>query len=297
MNIIPENEDYPTRESKIPSYMVKITPETDSIKPVLYSDEFEEPVPVPGQINTRGAEDSPYITPDGKTFFVWTTPDPNIPPNEQLDDEVTGIYSLEQIDGLWQNPKRVMLQDKGKVALDGCQFAQENKIWFCSAREGYVGIHWFKAEYKDGRWQNWQDAGFNPEYEVGELHITEDGKELYFHSPRGNSDGNYDIWISENVNEEWAEPKKIDAVNTGEYEGWLYVNKNKDELWFTRVYLGMPAIYRSKKVDNLWQSPELILSHFAGEPTFDSEENLYFTHHYYKDAVMLEADIYVAYRK
>jgi len=46
-----------------------------------------------------------------------------------------------------------------------------------------------------------------------------------------------------------------------------------------------------------WQVPELIISQFAGEPTLDRDGNLYFVHHYYKDNVMLEADIYVAERK
>jgi hypothetical protein len=41
----------------------------------------------------------------------------------------------------------------------------------------------------------------------------------------------------------------------------------------------------------------LIISQFAGESSVDNEGNIYFTHHFYKDGVMLEADYYVAYRK
>jgi hypothetical protein len=36
---------------------------------------------------------------------------------------------------------------------------------------------------------------------------------------------------------------------------------------------------------------------FAGEPSLDNEVNIYFTHHFFKDNVMLEADYYVARRK
>ena len=60
---------------------------------------------------------------------------------------------------------------------------------------------------------------------------------------------------------------------------------------------GVAAVYRSKMDGADWGPGELIVSSFAGEPTLDSEGNLYFTHHYFKDGVMLEADIYVAYRK
>ena len=39
------------------------------------------------------------------------------------------------------------------------------------------------------------------------------------------------------------------------------------------------------------------ISQFAGEASLDNKGNIYFTHHFYKDGVMLEADIYVAYKK
>lgn len=59
-----------------------------------------------------------------------------------------------------------------------------------------------------------------------------------------------------------------------------------------------PAVYRSKKVSDEWQEPKLIVSQFAGEPTLDNNGNLYFVHHFYSNATkMIEADIYVAYRK
>ena len=76
-----------------------------------------------------------------------------------------------------------------------------------------------------------------------------------------------------------------------------YITPDGNELWFNRRYLGSPAVYRSIKVDDEWQEPELIISQFAGEPTLDNEGNIYFVHHFYEDGKMIEADIYVAYRK
>ena len=61
--------------------------------------------------------------------------------------------------------------------------------------------------------------------------------------------------------------------------------------------MGSPALYRSIKIDGEWSTPELIVSQFAGEPTLDDSGNLYFVHHYYRDSTMIEADIYVAYKK
>ncbi len=86
-------------------------------------------------------------------------------------------------------------------------------------------------------------------------------------------------------------------MNTSENEGWHFLTPDGKELWFTRFYLGSTAILRSKKNGDEWQTPELIISQFAGEPTVDNEGNIYFYHHFNKDGEMIEADIYIARRK
>lgn len=285
------------RESKIPPTQQKITPVTDLFPPILHSDEYEEPVPMPYPVNTAGAEDSGFMMPDGNTLYVWFTPDPGAPLGEQLDDGVTGIYVAEKVGGEWQQPERVLLQDPDKQSLDGCAFVQDCTMWFCTARTGYTGLHWFTATCHQGKWVDWEIADFKPDYEVGELHITADGRELYFHSARAGGKGQYDIWVSKKENGEWLPPQNLMAVNSPETDGWPSLTDDGSELWFTRTYLGTPAIFRSKRIDGEWQEPELIVSQFAGESSIDSAGNVYFTHHFFKDGVMLEADIYVAYRK
>jgi hypothetical protein len=286
------------RESKIPPGQEKITPEIDLLPPILNSDEYAEPVPMPYPINTNGAEDSGFIMPDGNTFYVWFTPDPSASLQEQLADGVTGIYVSKRVNRSWQKPERVVLQDPDQQSLDGCVFVQDCAMWFCTARTGYTGLHWFTASC-DGKskWGNWRNADFNLEYEVGELHITADGKELYFHSSRVGGKGQYDIWVSKNNNGEWLPPQNIGIVNSAEIDGWPSLTQDGNELWFTRFYMGSPALFRSKRIDSEWQEPELMISQFAAESSIDNEGNIYFTHHFYKDGVMLEADIYVAYKK
>ncbi len=286
------------RESKIPADALKMTPETDFYPPILHSDEYEEPVPLPDPINTTGAEDSAFITPDGQNFYVWFTPDPGIPPEKQIIDGVTGIYWSKKVNGQWGEPERMVLNDD--LSLDGCLFVQGTEAWFCSARLGNMReLDVWTAELKNGKWANWQNAGeqLNVEYLVGEMHITSDGKQMYYHSEREGGKGGYDIYVIEKVDGAWQPPEPVEAVNTGDYEGWPYVNEEMDELWFTRVYFGTPALFRSKKINGTWQEPELIVSQFAGESTFDEEGNLYFTHHFYDNGTMIEADIYVAKKK
>lgn len=283
--------------AKIPANAVKMTPLADTLPPILHSNEWDKPIPVPSKVNTAGGEDSAMVMPDGNTLYFWSTPDVNIPAEKQVIDGVTGIYVSKKSNGEWQEPERIFLEKKGKAVLDGCGFVQGDTMWFCSTREGYTGMHWFTAQYKDDKWQNWKNAEYNSKWEVGEFHITSDGNELYFHSPRGNADGNYDVWVSKKSDSEWQEPTKLDIVNTGDTEGWPFVTEDGNELWITRIYKGSPAIFRSKKLNGEWQKPELIISQFAGEASLDKDGNIYFTHHYYKDNQMIEADIYVAYKK
>ncbi|MFC1919425.1 hypothetical protein ACFLWX_01365 [Chloroflexota bacterium] len=56
-------------------------------------------------------------------------------------------------------------------------------------------------------------------------------------------------------------------------------------------------IFRSVGSDSGWSEPELILLQFAAEPSLDDERHIYFAHHYFMNGTMIEADIYVTYRK
>lgn len=289
-----------TREEAIPASAVKMTPENDALPPILHSDEFEAPIPLGQGVNTAGGEDSAFITQDGSALYFFFTPDVSIPAEKQLFDGVTGIWVSQKQNGEWGIAQRVVLQGEDELALDGCVFVQGDEMWFCSARAGnYRGVDMWIARYQEGRWADWQNAGskLNVDYGVGELHVTVDGKEIYFHSSRDGGSGGADIWVTRLSNGEWQEPENVEAVNTPDTEGWPFITQDGKGLWFTRFYMGSPAIFRSYKVDGEWGEPELIISQFAGEPSLDNQGNLYFTHHYFEDGKMIEADIYVAYRK
>ena len=287
--------DIPSRESMIPVDVVKVTPETDLHPPMAISDEYEQPVPLPYPVNTRGAEDSAFVLPDGETLYFWFTPDTKGDVQAQAQDLVTGIYVTYKEASGWTEPERVWLSEPGTAVLDGCTFVSKDTMWFCSVREGYTGLHWFTATYHDGQWTDWTIADFNSVYEVGELHIYDD--ELYFHSPRAGGQGKYDIWMSKHRNGEWGEPKNVAIVNSEFNDGWPWISEDGTEMWFTRGE-GAPNLYRSKRVNGQWTEPELMIQTLAAEASLDNQGNVYFTHHYYDDdGNMLDADIYVAYRK
>lgn len=281
------------RESLIPSDAIKYAPETDANPVKSLTSEYADPVPLPYPVSTAGAEDSAFVLPEGNALYFFFTPDVRVPVEKQLLDGVTGIYLAKKEGGTWQAPQRVRLQDSGKLSLDGCEFILDNKMWFCTAREGYTGLHWATAEFAGESWTNWNVDDFPQEHEVGELHMSKDGTELYFHSSRAGGKGGLDIWMSRLADGQWQEPINLENVNSEGDEGWPALNPSEDELWISKEY----GIWRSKLVEGAWQEPEKMFSPLAGEATIDAAGNVYFTHHYYKDDVMLEADIYVASKK
>jgi len=294
----------PSRADAIPADAVKGLPETDLFPPVLHSDAWESPVPMAAPITTAGAEDSPFFSPDGQHFFFFFTPDVRVPAERQLLDGVTGIWWSQRSGDGWTEPQRLVLNDD--LALDGCPFVLGDTLWFCSARaSNYRSIDFYTAVFRDGRWTDWRNAGYllNEEYRVGELHISADGSALYFGAEREGGFGGNDLWVSEKVNVEWAEPVNLGpTVNSAGDEDRPFLSADGSELWFngtSRLGYPGPAVFRSVRgADGAWGLPDEIVSRFAGEPTMDARGNLYFVHHFFtEDGRMLEADIYVATRK
>lgn len=285
--------ELPSRESEIPSDIVKITPETDASQVKSLSPEYKNPIPLSAPVNTAGGEDSSFVLPDGQTLYFFFTPDVRIPAEKQVIDNVTGIYVTKKSGDVWSGPERVLLEKPGTAALDGCEFISGNTMWFCTIRKGYDGLHWFTAEFKYEKWQNWKLADFPAAYKVGELHFSADGNEVYFHSDRAGGKGGYDIWSSKKVDGAWQEPENIAILNTERDDGWPALSPDENELWISRDY----SLWRSKKIDGQWTTPVEMFSPLAGEATIDQGGNVYFTHHFYKDNVMLEADIYFAEKK
>lgn len=281
------------RLQSIPESSVKMTPETDKHKPIMHSIEFSEPIPVKA-ISSAGAEDSAFIPKDRDELYFMFVKDVSEDPSAQVQDIVNGIWVSKMKNGEWQPPELVILQNTNKLALNGAQFVYKNEMYFVSAREGYDGLNWFRAELINGKWKNWDHISFSPDYEVGEFHIH--NGVIYFHSYMEGGKGDLDIWSANIKGNELSNLQNLN-FNTDGLEGWPYISPDGQELWYTGQYNGVAAIYRMKKTDNGWGEKELIVSNFAGEPTLDSNGNLYFTHHYFDNGVMIEADIFVAKRR
>jgi len=295
-----DNYDFDiSREDKLPADIVKGTPENDIFRPVMQSTEWEAPVPMEGPINTLGAEDSPFITSDNSRFFFFFTPDVRVPLTEQLVDTVTGIWMSERSGLSWTEPKRVYLESI--ECLDGCAFAAGDTLYFASVRAGNLGeIDVFTAVWNGEEYVDVKNCGteLNVTYDIGEFHISDDKSTLYYGKYNGTD---YDLWALSNVDGEWKNPAAVSALNTSKSENQPCLADGGNELWYTSDsklgYTG-PAVFRSVKIESGWGEPEEIISNFAGEPTIDSDGNIYFVHHYMDSTVnIIEADIYFCKKK
>lgn len=292
------HEEPPSRYDLI--NIEKVLPERDDHPPILHSHEWNTPHPINGAVISAGLEDSPFITPDGHTLFFFYTPSADIPAEQQIYDQVTGIYRSEIAGGVWQEPERVVLTQGDNLALDGCPFFQDDTLWFCSIRTGNLrDIDIWTAAWDGTRWTDFTNAGtyLNQDLQIGEMHLSSDGSTLLYHRPDEKHSSGYDLWQTHWEGEKWGLPIKLENLNSLEDDSRPTLSPDGHELWFTRTHSGTPAIFRSRLINGEWGTPELILSQFAGEPSIDSAGNIYFTHHFYQSDKMIEADIYIAEKK
>ncbi len=295
----------PTRAESLEG-RTKVDPVDDLYPPLLapgFEAQFEDPVPVPGGVNTAGAEDSPFVAEGGLYFFF--TPDPGIPAGQQVTDGVTGIWWISADDGATGDDEaRVVLADEDGTAMDGCPALHRGTLWFCSIRAGNANeIDWWTAACDGPECEGWSNAGtrVNSEIRAGELHLTDDA--LWFGAERDGGQGGLDLWRSGVDGASFADPVNLGpAVNDAGVQMMPWVAEDGSELWFTGTsgfHAWGPALWRSVWRDDAWSEAEEVVSSFAGEPTLDPQGNVWFVHHYFTDGPdeMIEADLYVIRRR
>jgi len=280
-----------------------MAPADDAWPPVAAAG-WSDPVPLGRPVNTAGAEDSPFVSPDGQALYFVFTPDVRVPPERQLLDGATGIWRAQRHGAGWAEPERVLMVESGELALDGCPVVTGEQLLFCSVRAGNEReLDLFGAHLQGSEWQRWaQDYALA--HEMGEFFVSADGSTLVFTSARPGSQGGRDLWLAERAGDGWSEPANLGpAVNTAGEENRPFLTADGQELWFDRPSgqgLPGPAVWRAvRQADGAWGQAEEVVSSFAGEPTLSPDgRTLYFVHHFYGADLdhMIEADIYVATR-
>lgn len=252
------------------------------------------PSPEINKINTKGTEDQPVISLDGKRLcFLYSPMDFKlfqdskgknvkiIGPyrNGQSSDDVLnkkiwfkGYCSYKQDDDSWGKTELApheLLPKKGGV-YGKFMFAGSGEKIIAEAFDikeinlgGNGDLVYFEKQ-QDGKLKGpfILSPYFNTKYMEQDFHITLNGKTIIFRSDNPESLGFGDIFISHLENGVWNKPENIGApINTKdgfEAPGWL--SPDEQRIYFIRRYpqprnVKKSGIYFSEQINGKWQEP------------------------------------------
>jgi hypothetical protein len=100
-----------SRQDSIDEHDIKYTPEMDLYPPVIHSNEWADPIPMPGPVNTARREDACFITPNGDE--LWFTRESS----KEYPSPV--VYrSIKDEHGNWSSPEEIVSNFAGEPTLD-----------------------------------------------------------------------------------------------------------------------------------------------------------------------------------
>ncbi len=183
---------------------------------------WEEPFPLPGEINTTGHDAALSVSPDGNIIFLFSSK--------------TGggdiYYSRAKKNGVFRTP----------VPLDGDLNSSYFESSLSLAADGKSVIYISEKPVKGtlGQGDLWTATrkgkfGFeearplgaivNSPFDENSAYLHPDGKTLYFSSNRPGGMGGYDIYFSRLVNGAWTKPVNMGyPINSVGDESYFYVN-------------------------------------------------------------------------
>jgi len=310
---------FPSRYDAIPADQWKRNQSSDPYQPIILSPEWGNLNNLSMYpLNSAGAEDSPYISPDGKSFYFYYKANMSQSVYEEILEPTSGIYMSNWIESEnnWTDPVKLGLMGEDypyNMSLDGAAWTYDDETMvFASTRVGMTGqFDIFYTKRVNGQWAIGHNMGMppntiDPGY-AGEHHLTPDGKTMYYNyvGPNGWGLNNISVSHYNDITGTWSAPEQMEGpinnwttYNGGRTAGQPFLSYDGNEFWFTgnSTSGAGPSIYCCKKQGNGWGTPEEIVKNFAGEPNLTPDgKYLYFIHHYVTwtpDFKIYEADIY-----
>lgn len=115
----------------------------------------------------------------------------------------------------------------------------------------------YTADNSKGVWSNPVELPFNgDDFSTAHPSLSKDGRYLYFASDRPNGFGGMDLWMVENVNGKWTDPKNLGKeINTKSTDAFPFVDENGNlyyaseglggegglDIFFVEMKKGMPV--------------------------------------------------------
>lgn len=190
----------------------------------------------------------------GRKQYAWTG-------NSYLD-----LYHMEKTeDGTWLKPELlkgdingpfhegpVTFNEEGTIAYFTRSNYFKRKLEVNEERENNLKI--FKAELKDGKWQNLEELPFNSDdYSVGHPSLTPCCNTLYFVSDMPGGYGGTDIYRADIVDGKWSEPENLGPdINTAGNEMFPFIEEDG-------------TLYFSSDAHNSMGGLDVFITYFNGE--------------------------------
>lgn len=214
------------------------------------------------QVNSKGQEVAPVISPDGKTlYFTRGLHDRNIgdPKNQDV------WYSTLQANGEWGNAVNIgpPVNTPADNAVSGMSpdgrtlylinvYKPDGSVTYGLSKSTLGKNGWsFPVECVISNNNNLHKNAYT------EYAIVPDGKTIVLSVQRRDSQGNKDLYVSfRQPNQTWSEPVSMGlTLNTADYEGAPFVASDSRTLYFTsagRPEYGNGDIFVSRRLDDTW---------------------------------------------
>lgn len=151
------------------------------------------------------------------------------------------FYSSDRKSNKWGNPQ--VLEKAHEINSNEWETSlvfgnADNVLYVVSDKEGGYGKRdiYKSVKMSDGVWGPMENLGplINTEDDEDAPFITADGRFLYFSSTGHNSIGGFDIFKSENINNQWSEPKNLGyPINTSGNDLYFILDKENSKAYYS----------------------------------------------------------------
>lgn len=200
----------------------------DILSTRLAGETWDVPQKLSDKINDQFHDAATYLTPDGKTIFLYY-------------EKGNGDIYQSNFDGeKWSTPKSMGKEiNTFSWETSGCLSPDGTKFYFTSDRSGgFGGLDIYVSEkLSNGEWGKAKNLGpkINSKGNEDAPFIHPDGT-LYFGSDGHLGLGDFDIFKSEMVNGQWSKPANLGyPINTPKFENYFYLSKDKKHGYFSAM--------------------------------------------------------------
>jgi hypothetical protein len=220
---------------------------------------WDDPIPIPGEVNTPGHDASTSISPDGNILFTFNS--------QKGGGDI--MYSRIKKNGQWRTPVNIEGSVNNSYFESSANLSADGKtLFFISEKPGKKskgeGDVWMAR--KKGKFE-FIDAEpievLNSIHDENSVFIHPNGELIFFSSNRAESMGGYDIFYSRKANGKWSQP-----INMGSP-----INSVGDEIYFYITPDGEKAYLTSRRPESMNYSYDIFEVDLTNYVYPDSEIN------------------------